>query len=206
MIPRLCAISPGDLRDEDAQGFLASAAAAAGAGLPGLLWREPALSDRVYLDMACRLRDLLAGRFLCIHDRPHLAAGARADAVQLSFRGLPAADVRAMLPRSVLVGSSAHDGDDPARHSGADYLLLGPVRDTPSKRGWKSPIGFDGLAREASRSGKPCLAVGGLQPVDAGAAFAAGAVGIAVSAGVFGGGDAGLRVREYLAACAAAKL
>ena len=201
MIPRLCAISPGVLRDTDAAAFLPRAAAAADAGLPALLLREPALSDKAYLRLAAALRELYAGRLLLLHDRPHLVAAAGADGVHLSFRGLPAAEVRDMLRAPLLVGTSAHAGDAPALHAAGDYCLLGPVRDTASKRGWKDPIGFDGLRREIARLAKPCLAVGGLGPAHAPAALEAGAAGVAALGGIWEAEGPGERVREYLAAC-----
>ncbi|MEY2745091.1 MAG: carboxythiazole phosphate tautomerase, partial [Planctomycetota bacterium] len=162
----LLAISPGALEDEDALAFLAPASRARGAGLAAILVREPRLSDRAYLHLCERLRAIYDGGLLFVHDRPHLAAAVDADGVHLSWRGLPADVARAQLPSGMLVATSAHAGDDPAIHAASDHVLLGPVRPTPSKVGWKEPLGFDGLRRELARVGRPAWAVGGLRPQD----------------------------------------
>jgi hypothetical protein len=68
--------------------------------------------------------------------------------VQLGFRSLPPADARAQLAPTIAIGFSAHAGDELALWQASDYLLLGPVFDTPSKRATIEPLGLEGLARE----------------------------------------------------------
>ncbi len=196
----LLAISPGVLEDEDAQAFLAPAARARAAGLGALLVREPRLSDRAYLALCERLRGVYDGALLLVHDRLHLAVAVDADGVQLSWRGLSAAVAREQLPRGMLVGTSAHAGDDPAIHAASDHVLVGPVRATPSKAGWKEPLGIDGFRRELARCGRPAWAVGGLGPEDCPQLRAAGAAGIACIAGIWSAPDAALAVAAYLRA------
>jgi thiamine-phosphate diphosphorylase len=200
MNARLLAISPGALEDEGALGFLAPAARARDAGLAALLVREPRLSDRAYLALCERLRALYDGGVLLVHDRPHLAAAVDADGVHLSWRGLPADVARAQLPSDLLVGTSAHAGDDPAIHAASDHVLLGPVRATPSKAGWKEPLGVDGLRREVLRVARPAWAVGGLRPEDCAPALAAGAAGVACIAGIWSAADPAAAVGAYLRA------
>src|SRR6185503_8453505 len=59
-LPRLIALSPGTLAAAGATPFLGALERALGAGLPGLLLREPRLGDRDYLELAARVNALRA--------------------------------------------------------------------------------------------------------------------------------------------------
>jgi thiamine-phosphate pyrophosphorylase len=146
--------------------------------------------------------------WLGIHDRAHLVPATRADAVHLGFRSLTPEVARAIVADEIAIGFSAHADDDAETWTAADYLVFGPVLDTSSKRGWKDPVGFDGLARAVARAACPVWALGGLKPEHAGSALTAGARGIAVQSGIFGadpsgGGDPAGAVRAYERALAA---
>ena len=195
--PPLVALTPGDLAAEAVPAFLERARAAAGAGLAGILVREPEMGDRALLALARAVRGLLPpGGWLGLHDRVHLAGEAGADAVHLGFRSLAPSEARPLLAEGIAVGLSAHAGDDPAAWSAADYLFFGPVLATPSKRGLLEPVGFEGLARAAAASPCPVWAIGGLRPEHAAGCLAAGAAGLAVLAGI-------LRAPDRIAAAAA---
>ena len=183
--PPLLALSPGDLVPASVPGFLAGARAAVGAGLAGVLVREPRMGDRALLELALEVRAILGDAgWLGIHDRPHVAPAARADGVHLGFRSLPPAEARRILPERLAIGFSAHAGDDEALWPAADYLFFGPVRETPSKTGLKDPVGFEELARAAARSPVPVWAIGGMREEDAEACRAAGCAGIAMRRGI----------------------
>jgi thiamine-phosphate diphosphorylase len=199
-LPRLVALSPGTLTGAALPGFLRAARAALGAGLPGLLLREPGLGDRECLELMSELRALCGPEaWLACHDRAHLARLARADAVHLGFRSLPPAEVRAALP-GLAIGLSTHAGDDGAEWGQADYLFHGPVRETPGKAAWQQPIGMAGLARGVLRAPRPVLAIGGLEPQDVAAVLGAGAHGLAVRRGVLAARDPARAVRAYRSA------
>lgn len=197
----LLALTPGDLDAAGARAFVPRAAAAVKAGLAALLVRERLLSDRAALELAQRLRDVLGpAGWIGVHDRVHVALAAGADGAHLGFRSLPIAAARRALGSDLALGFSAHAGDEPARWEGADYLVFGPVRATPSKAGLLEPTGFAGLASACARARVPVFAIGGLEPADGPAVLAAGARGACVLRGVFGAADPGAAVRAYLAA------
>lgn len=190
--PRVLALTPGELGPAHTDRFLVAAARAISAGLDGLVLREPALSDRATLGLARALRERLGPRgYLSVHDRVHLAAAAGADAVQLGFRSLAPADARLVLAPGIAIGFSAHAGDARELWEASDFLLLGPVFDTPSKRGVKEPLGVAGLARECARAPCPVWALGGVTAANARELLACGARGVAVRGAVFGASAAG---------------
>jgi thiamine-phosphate diphosphorylase len=202
-LPRLIALSSGDLDARAPQRFLAGLEAALEAGLTALLLREPRLPDRAYLALAREAAARLGaagGRWLGLHDRPHLARALGADAVHLSFRALPPEAIRPWLGPGVELGLSTHAGDDPARWGAADYVFHGPLRPVRGKPG--IPVDLAGFAAAARRSSCPLLALGGVRPEDVGALRRAGVHGVAVRSGLLGAEDPAAAARAYLAALA----
>jgi thiamine-phosphate diphosphorylase len=195
----LVAISPGDLDARGTRPFALTVARCVERGLRALVVREPELSDKAVLELVRDLREHSASDlWLSVHDRVHLAEAGGADAVHLGFRSLSPREARAILPAHVAIGFSAHADDEPRVREGAEWLLFGPVLDTPSKRALKEPQGFDGLARAASASPIPLWALGGMKPEHANAALDAGARGIAVLSGIFGAPDPEAACARYL--------
>jgi len=206
-LPRLIALSPGDLEGERCPAFLERLAAAVSAGLPGVLVREARLSDREWVALAREVRARCEPGvvWLGVHDRAHLACHVGADALHLGFRSLDPGRARAVVGEGLALGLSTHaEDDEPTRRrwSAADYLFHGPVRETPSKQGLCAALGFDGLARAVSVAGRPVFGIGGLRPEDVEPARRTGAHGIAVLGGILGRATPG-RARdatvEYLA-------
>lgn len=199
-LPRLIALSPGTLVEASVRPFLAALEAAFAAGLPGFLLREPALPDRAYLALAAALEPLrarFAQPWFGVHDRAHLAAALRADAVHLSFRSLHPRELRAWLAPGIALGLSTHAGDDPGGWRGSDYVFHGPLHRTASKPA-SAPIGLEGLARAAQRAPCPLLALGGVAPSDLAGLRRAGVHGAAVLSGILGPPDPARATRAYL--------
>ena len=81
----------------------------------------------------------------------------------------------------VLVGVSCHSMEEAlkAEAAGANYILLGPVFDTPSKRRYGPPLGLNKLSEVANRIRIPVLALGGITVERVRPCLEAGATGIA---------------------------
>ena len=171
-----------------ARGDIADIAEAAfSAGCRWLSLREKDLPPR---DQAALLRKLLARAqkyqaTVTLHGDAKLARDARADGVHLAA-GSDAAEARRVLGKDALIGLSIH-GADEARSVDArlvNYVVAGPVFETPSKPGYGPALGPEGLALIAKASAVPVIAIGGINPENAAACRAAGAAGIAVMGGV----------------------
>src|SRR5271154_7058988 len=80
-----------------------------------------------------------------------------------------------------LIGTSCHSLEDAraAATAGADYLIFGPVFETPSKIKFGAPLGIDRLREVCTAIRIPVLAIGGIDLANAGKCFEAGAAGIA---------------------------
>lgn len=140
------------------------AAVRAGVGMVQLRMKDAPRAD--VLATAKELRKVTSGtatRFI-VNDDPSVAAEAGADGVHVGQDDLSVAEVRARFPGLGIVGLSTHNPDQ-ARASVAqapDYIGVGPVHATPTK---KIPDPVLGVARAAEmiRSVRvPAVAIGGL--------------------------------------------
>jgi len=177
--PRLLPVS--DRRLLAGASFAGWAAQLAALGVDALLVRERDLDDRLLDELASETRRTFSRPArLLVHRRVDLAALADADGVHLPADGLPVGKVRAEAPAGFLIGRSTHTSEEvaSARDEGADYVLFGPIFDTPSKAGILPPRGLAELARVAAL-GVPVVAIGGIDEHSAPRVLAAGAAGIA---------------------------
>jgi len=158
------------------------------AGLRAVQLRDKALPVRDLLGQAIVLREATRRRAarLLINDRADVALAADADGVQRTHVSLPVAALRRILPAGRLIGASVHSIDEArsAATEGADFLVFGPVYDTPSKRAFGPPQGIPALQRVVEAVTVPVLAVGGVTPARVAEVMGAGAAGVAVIAAI----------------------
>ena len=123
----------------------------------------------------------MGGSRVVVNDRVDVALAGGADGAHLAAHSLPVQVVRRFVPRAFLIGVSCHSlGEALAAESGgADYLVLGPVFETPSKLGYGPPLGLERLRDVTSRIGIPVLALGGITVDRVRPCLEAGASGIA---------------------------
>lgn len=162
-------------------------------GATAIMLREKDLAPRALYELARRLRAVTrdAGALLIVNRSVEVALAAEADAVQLGGDALDAATVRRVAGARLIVGCSAHRGDDLASmaRAGADYVTYAPVFAPISKPGVDEPLGLDGLAAAARHAPLPVVALGGITPATAGACLVAGAVGVAAIGGLMADDD-----------------
>jgi len=123
-----------------------------------------------------------AGRTrVVVNDRLDVALAANASGVHLGTRSMPAAAVRHVVPPEFMVGVSCHSLDEAlaAAAAGANYILLGPVFETPSKAQYGPPLGIAKLAEVTQGVRIPVFALGGITVERASICLANGAAGIA---------------------------
>jgi thiamine-phosphate pyrophosphorylase len=116
-----------------------------------------------------------------VNDRLDVALAGAAHGVHLGTRSMPAGVVRRVVPREFLIGVSCHSLKEAvaAQAAGADYLLLGPVFETPSKLQYGPPLGVAKLREVTSQVTVPVFALGGITVERVGICLENGAVGIA---------------------------
>jgi len=183
-------------------GTVAEAALRGGARTVQL--REKDAGARELFEWSARLREAIRsyGALLIVNDRLDVALAAGADGVHLGWRSLPVEEARKIVGPERVIGVSVHSVEEAAQagKDGADYVMFGPVFDTPSKRGLVAPQGLERLAECVRAAGTPVVAVGGILPENAPDVRRAGAAGMAVIRGLMAAASPEQKAREYLEA------
>jgi thiamine-phosphate pyrophosphorylase len=108
------------------------------------------------------------GARVLVNDRLDVAMAVGADGVHLRVSSIPAREVRAVAAQrgldDFLIGVSTHSIAEAkmAEEGGADFIVCGPVYDTPSKREFGPPLGIDVFAKIRDAVKIPVLAIGGI--------------------------------------------
>ena len=161
--------------------------------------REKNLSGRELTELGRALRQMTAaaGVALYVNDRIDVALAVGADGVHLGGASLDAAAAATIAPH-LAIAVSVHSAAEVAALRGPEiaFALLGPIRDTPSKRAFGPPLG-DAAVTEAARTGVPIVAVGGVGPEHARALRAAGAHGVACIRAVMAAPDPAAAVDAF---------
>jgi thiamine-phosphate pyrophosphorylase len=144
--------------------------------------REKQLNAKQLLTLALKARGcaLPDGSMLLVNERVDIALAARLDGVHLPESGCYPDKLRPIAP-NMIFGCSVHSPESLhiAEKSGADYLLFGPVFDTPSKRKYGAPQGLKKLGQICQSTTLPVFALGGVTPENGALCMAEGAYGIA---------------------------
>ena len=116
-----------------------------------------------------------------VNDRLDVALAAGAKGVHLGTHSMPVQAVRQIAPRPFVLGVSCHSLSEAmaAESGGADYLVVGPVFETPSKLRYGPPLGLETLKEIIAQITIPVLALGGITVERVRPCLEAGASGIA---------------------------
>jgi thiamine-phosphate pyrophosphorylase len=146
------------------------------------------------LAISCRTR----GADFFVNGRLDIALAVRADGVHLPSQGISPREVRAAAP-NLRVGLSTHTSGEveAAAHAGADFVVFGPVFETPSKQGILKARGLTELSRSAAL-GVPVLALGGITPSAVEDCGNAGAAGVACIRALLGADDVRIATKAFL--------
>ena len=131
------------------------------------------------IDTALQMRKITEGTdtLLIINDDPHIAVEVGADGVHVGQSDMPYNDVRAIVGDDMLIGVSTHNPRQTADacQLPADYIGVGPVFATPTKKIPDPVIGLDGMREMLSISTVPAVAIGGIDLENLPSVLAAGA-------------------------------
>jgi len=178
---QLCYIT--DSRGLSPSPLLPQLQAAVKAGVDLIQLREKDLACRELLSLVKAAVEISreSQTRIVVNDRLGIAIAAGAHGVHLGGQSVPPEAVRRHVDKEFLVGASCHSMQEAlnAEAGGADYILLGPIFDTPSKRPYGPPLGLDTLSQVTSRVKMPVLALGGITVERVRPCLEAGAKGIA---------------------------
>ncbi len=166
--------------------------------------REYSMTDRELLQVARELRQLTLHykALFIINNRPDVARLAEADGVHLGQDDLPVEEARKILGAGKVVGVSTHEKDQAlkAQADGADYIGVGPVYPTQTKKNAVSPVTLDYVKEvRALELPIPFFAIGGIKHHNADEVLAAGAGRLAVVTAIVGAPNVTKAVLEFKA-------
>ena len=140
-----------------------------------------------------------SGITLLVNDRLDIALAVGAAGVHLGTRSMPPSEARRLLGAGRLLGVSVHSTSEAveAAGSGADYLFVGRLFETPSHPG-AAPRGPEFMRSVASRVALPLVGIGGVTPERAAEVLASGGHGVAAIRGIWDAPSPPDAVQAYL--------
>jgi thiamine-phosphate pyrophosphorylase len=169
---------------------------------PAIQLRERDLSSGELVALAREVQAVTAspGSQLLINDRIDVALALEGVGVHLRSNSLSVPVARRLLGTGRLLGVSVHGVEEAmqAESQGADYIVLGPIYETPSKQMFGPPLGIHVLEKACSLVRIPIIGIGGVTAARAREMRRAGAFGAAVITAIIGADDIESATRELL--------
>ena len=192
---------------------LALAEVLAASGVELIQYRSKMASSRQFFEISRQLSSFLRPRGvrLIVNDRPDIALLAGADGVHVGQDDLGVEDARAICGgfdgKGRWVGVSTHSLEQlaAADRTSADYIAIGPIFSTTTKKNPDPVIGTELLRKARQMTKKPLVAIGGITLERAAEVYRAGADSLAVISDLICAPNPGVRAREYLEVAAAFK-
>jgi thiamine-phosphate pyrophosphorylase len=160
-------------------------------GATALQLREKTLEDRAFYEEALMCAELCRreGRLFIVNNRADIALAAGADGVHLGEGDLPLEAARELLPPPKIIGFSASSREkgEEALEKGADYLGVGAIYPSPSKK--DAMVLDQERVRELVKLPLPTVGIGGVSLKNAREAWSMGFTGLAVISAVAGADD-----------------
>jgi len=187
----------------------------AGSGVELIQYRNKTASSRHFFEISRQLSGALGARGvrLIVNDRADIAVLSGAGGVHVGQEDLGVEEARAICGglggfggKDRWVGVSTHTLEQlaAADRTSADYIALGPIFPTATKKNLDPVVGTE-LLRQARRlTRKPLIAIGGITLDRAAEVYRAGADSLAVIRDLIAAPNPAVRAREYLDVAASA--
>jgi thiamine-phosphate pyrophosphorylase len=187
------------------RGNVEVAAALLEAGVKIIQYREKDRKMGVMLEECRAVRALTrrAGATFIVNDFCDLASLSEADGVHVGQEDLPAPEVRKLIGPDRIIGLSTHSPDQAAaavRTGVVDYIGVGPIFPTNTKKDVVAPVGLTYLDYVVRNIDLPFAAIGGLKADNIAQVAARGARCFCAVSALVGAADIGAAVRELRAA------
>lgn len=159
-------------------------------------------SKRQWYEGALQVRNVLEGTSVpfLINDELDIAMAVYADGLHVGQDDLPVGVVREMLGEDKIIGLSTHNSqqvlDTPPE---ADYIGIGPVFPTQSKKNPEPVIGLESLPAVAHNRSCSAVAIGGITPNNAASVMRCGVDGVAVISAICAEHDPAAATRRLAA-------
>ncbi|MDY6879352.1 MAG: thiamine phosphate synthase [Desulfatiglans sp.] len=137
------------------------------AGTKIIQYREKDKEMGEKLEQCLQIREMTrrAGVFFIVNDHVDLAMLTDADGIHLGQEDLPIEEVKKLVGKDIVIGLSTHSPSqaDDAIARGADYIGVGPIYKTYTKKDVCNPVGLSYLDYVANNISIPFVAIGGIK-------------------------------------------
>jgi thiamine-phosphate pyrophosphorylase len=122
--------------------------------------------DELVITTAEKMREITSGTKtrLIINDNPSIAKTIGADGVHVGQNDMPYSEARNIVGEEAIIGMSTHSVQqmrDTCRLK-PDYVGVGPVYATPTKKKPDPVIGIDGMKEMLAQANVPAVTIGGI--------------------------------------------
>ena len=181
------------------------------AGVKIIQYREKDFSMRRKYHECLAIRDITAIYNACfiINDDVHLALAVESDGVHVGQEDLPVEKVRELVEDKMIIGLSTHSPEqaDKAVESGVvDYIGVGPLYQTFTKRDVQQPVGLGYLDYVVSHHTIPVVAIGGIKESNVAEVIKHGATCICMVTEIVANQNIGVKIQSVQAQISKAKM
>lgn len=175
---------------------------AARAGVKIIQYREKWLSAGQMIKEAKKIKKICKknNALFLVNDRVDIALAVGADGVHLGQEDMSYQHARKLLGKNKIIGLSAHSAKG-ALHGqkiGADYIGIGPIYPTATKKDAKAPTGVALIIQLKNKLKIPFVAIGGINESNIDEVLKAGAKNIAIISGIVANDNVEKAVRNFI--------
>lgn len=147
------------------KGTLSDVREAVDSGCRIVQYREKDKSTKAMVEEASEIKRICSGRAIfLVNDRIDVALAVDADGVHIGQDDMSLETARKLLGEDKIIGLSVHDREEAilAEKAGADYVGLGPIFDTSTKKDAGEGIGLLKIREVKAAIKVPVVAIGGI--------------------------------------------
>ena len=139
-----------------------------------------------------------AGVTFIVNDHIDIAILVKADGVHIGQDDLPIEKVRELVGEDMIIGVSTHSPEqaEDAVRRGADYIGVGPIYRTYTKKDVCEPVGLEYLSYVVQNLSIPYVAIGGIKQHNMYEVIECGAKCIAMATEIVGADNIGEKIRD----------
>jgi thiamine-phosphate pyrophosphorylase len=164
-------------------------------------YREKDFPMRKKYQECLAIRELTARYHACfiINDDVHLALAVEADGIHIGQDDLPAEKVRELVGNKMLIGLSTHSpeqAEDAVTTGVVDYIGVGPLYQTFTKKDVQPPVGLGYLDYVVGHCQIPFVAIGGIKENNLAEVVKHGATCVCLVTEIVGAPDIGAKINN----------
>lgn len=183
------------------KGTLSDVEGAVVAGCRIVQYREKARSTRDMVLEAAQIKTLCGNEAIfLVNDRIDVALAVDADGVHIGQDDMPIDTARELLGQDKIIGLTVHNVEEAleAEQKGADYVGLGPIFDTSTKKDAGDGIGPQSIRAVKNAIDIPVVAIGGINKQNSESVILGGADSLVAISAVVCSDDVTTETREFI--------